>query len=224
MQLNLKKTKNMIFNFSKKYQFTTNLKVDNSEIDIVTETKLLGTILTDKLTWDRNTEELVKKSYKRMTLLNAAAGFTSARNDLKNIYLTFIRSVVEQSAVVWHSSLNKKNRQDLERVQKAAVRVIMGKNYSTYKNGLTVLKMDTLEKRRELLCLRFAKNSLKSEKVKNMFPLKKSKHGMKLRKPKKFKTNKENTKRLKKSALPYMRKLLNDENDKKQKIIKSIQS
>ena len=62
MQLNLKKTKNMIFNFRKKYQFTTNLKVDNSEIDIVTETKLLGTILTDKLTWDRNTEELVKKS------------------------------------------------------------------------------------------------------------------------------------------------------------------
>ena len=164
MQLNLKKTKNMIFNFSKKYQFTTNLNVDNSEIEIVKETKLLGTILTDKLTWDRNTEELVKKSYKRMTLLNAAAGFTSARNDLKNIYLTFIRSVVEQSAVVWHSSLNKKNRQDLERVQKAAVRVIMGKNYSTYKNGLKVLKMDTLEKRRELLCLRFAKNSLKSEK------------------------------------------------------------
>ena len=174
----------MIFNLSKKYQFTTNLNVDNREIDIVKETKLLGTILTDKLTWDRNTEELVKKSYKRMTLLNAAAGFTSARNDLKNIYLTFIRSVVEQSAVVWHSSLNKKNRQDLERVQKAAVRVIMGKNYSTYKNGLKVLKMDTLEKRRELLCLRFAKNSLKSEKVKNMFPLKKSKHGMKLRKPK----------------------------------------
>ena len=45
-----------------------------------------------------------------MTLLNAAAGFTSARNDLKNIYLTFIRSVVEQSAVVWHSSLNQKKQ------------------------------------------------------------------------------------------------------------------
>ena len=47
---------------------------------------------------------------------------------------------------------------------------------------------------------------------------------MKLRKPQKFKTNKENTKRLKKSALPNIRKLLNDENDKKQKNIKSIQS
>ena len=153
MQLNLKKTKSMIFNFSKNYQFTTNLKVENSDIDVVSEAKLLGTVLTDKLTWDRNTEELVKKGYARMNLLNAAAGFTSDKNDLKNIYLTFIRSVLEQSAVVWHSSLTQKNRQDLERVQKAAVRVTMANNYSTYKNGLKVLKIDILEKRRDVLSL-----------------------------------------------------------------------
>ena len=136
MRLNEKKTKSMIFNFSKKYQFITKLKVNNNDIDMVSETKLLGTVITDRLTWDRNTEELVKKGYKRMQLLNAAASYTSAKNDLKDIYLTFIRSVLEQSAVVWHSSLTKKNRQDLERVQKAAIRVIMGKSYSRYKNGL----------------------------------------------------------------------------------------
>ena len=159
-----------------------------------------------------------------MQLQNAAATYASAKSDLKDIYLTSIRSVLEQSAVVWHSSLTKKNRQDLERVQKAAVRVIMGQSYSTYKNGLKFLKLDTLEKRRELLCLRFAKNCIKTEKVKNLFPLKMSKHKMKIRKQKKYKTNKQNTNRLKKSALPYMRKLLNDEYEKKQKIIQNIQS
>ena len=158
------KTKSMIFNFSKKYQFITKLKVNNNDIDMVSETKLLGTVITDRLTWDRNTEELVKKGYKRMQLLNAAASYTSAKNDLKDIYLTFIRSVLEQSAVVWHSSLTKKNRQELERVQKAAIRVIMGKSYSTYKNGLKFLKLDTLEKRRELLCLRFGKTVSKQKK------------------------------------------------------------
>ena len=218
------KTKSMIFNFSKKYQFITKLKVNNNDIDMVSETKLLGTVITDRLTWDRNTEELVKKGYKRMQLLNAAASYTSAKNDLKDIYLTFIRSVLEQSAVVWHSSLTKKNRHDLERVQKAAIRVIMGKSYSTYKNGLKFLKLDTLEKRRELLCLRFAKNCIKTEKVKNLFPLNISKHVMKMRKQKKYKTNKQNTNRLKKSALPYMRKLLNDEYDRNEKIIQNIHS
>ena len=47
---------------------------------------------------------------------------------------------------------------------------------------------------------------------------------MKKRKQKKYKTNKQNTNRLKKSALPYMRKLLNDEYDRKQKIIQNIHS
>ena len=85
MKLNIKKTKSMIFNYSKKHQFITNLKVDDESIEIVKEAKLLGTVLTDKLTWDRNTEELTKKAYKRMQLLNAAAGFTNSKNDLNCI-------------------------------------------------------------------------------------------------------------------------------------------
>ena len=72
------------------------------------EAKLLGVILTDKLTWDKNTNQLVRKAFMRMKLLNTAAGFTKSRQDLKSIYLTFIRSVLEQSAVVWHSSLVKR--------------------------------------------------------------------------------------------------------------------
>ena len=93
---------------------------------------------------------------------------------------------MEQSAVVWHSSLTSENRKDLERVQKAAV--IMGSNYTTYKEGLQNLKIQTLDDRREALCLSFAKKCLKNEKVKGMFPLKHSMHNMKLRITNKFKT------------------------------------
>ena len=67
MKLNEKKTKNLIFNFTKKYQFTTKLKVNDKNIDIPNEAKLLGTVITDKLTWDRNTEEIVKKHKKNAT-------------------------------------------------------------------------------------------------------------------------------------------------------------
>ena len=82
------------------------------------EVKLLGTYLTDTddLKWNKNTKEIVKKAYKRMQLLHKAASFTSNIHDLKSIYLTYIRSVLEQSAVVWHSGLTAKNRKDLERV------------------------------------------------------------------------------------------------------------
>lgn len=42
MKLNIKKTKNKIFNFSKKYKFATQLSVKNEAIETVTETKLLA--------------------------------------------------------------------------------------------------------------------------------------------------------------------------------------
>ena len=142
--------------------------MNNVNIVNVAETKLLGTVLTNNLSWKKNTKELVKKGFRRMQLLNTAASFTDSRDDLKGIYLTYVRSVVEQSAVVWHSSLTKKDRNDLERVQKAAVRVII-----SYKNGLKKLKIDSLEERRKKLCLSFAKKCLKNDKVKYMFPIKK---------------------------------------------------
>ena len=53
----------MIFNFTKKYQFTTSLSVNDEDIELMKETKLLGTIITEDLKWDKNTKEIVKKSY-----------------------------------------------------------------------------------------------------------------------------------------------------------------
>ena len=129
----------MIFNFSKKNQFTTELSVNGKKIYIVEETKLLGTIITSDLKWKRNTREIVKNAYKRMQLLNTAANFTSNVQDLKSIYLIYVKSILDQSAIVWHSSLTSQNKRDLERVQKAAVRVILKDRYNTYKQGLKVL-------------------------------------------------------------------------------------
>ena len=157
-----------------------------------------------------------------MQLLNAAAGFTSKRNDLKDIYLTFIRSIVEQSAVVWHSSLSSRNAKDIERVQKAAVRVIMGKSYKNYNQSLTELNLDSLEKRREFLSLWFAKNCLRNEKMKDLFPVKKFKHKMKKRNIRKYETKQIKTKRFARSDLPYMTNLLNKDEEEKRKMMRNI--
>ena len=62
-----------------------------------------------------------------MLLLQNAAKFTKESSDLKSIYLTFIRPVLEQSAPVWHSSLSKENMNALERIHKSEVRLIMAK-------------------------------------------------------------------------------------------------
>ena len=135
MIINEKKTKTMIFNFTENYKFTTRLQLKDENVEIVNSTRLLGTILSDDLGWDLNTASLVKKANARMQLLHKVAGFGAPFEDLKTIYVLFVRSILEQSATVWHSSLTEENKADLERVQKSAIKVILNYEYNRYKNG-----------------------------------------------------------------------------------------
>ena len=117
------------------------------EIETINDIKLLGTRITIDLRWNENTKMIVKSSNKRMQFLHRAAKFTNNVKDLKLIYMLQIRSKLEQSAVVWHSGLTQKNRMDLERVQKSALKLILKERYLNYKNALVVMGMDSLEVR-----------------------------------------------------------------------------
>ena len=140
-----------------------------------------------------------------MELLRRVASFGTSVEDLKNIYFLFVRSQLEQSAVVWHSSLTEDNKHDLERVQKSAVKIILGEKYKSYQQALS----DTLDMRRENLCIRFAKKCVRNYKTAQMFPLKEKKHAMQTRKTEKFEVQNVNTDRLRDFALIYMQNLLN---------------
>ena len=48
----------------------------------------------------------------------------------------FIRTHAEESCTVWNSSLTQGNVKDIERIQKSAVRLIIGNKYTTYLEGL----------------------------------------------------------------------------------------
>ena len=203
----------------KKFQFTTDISVNNEKIEIVKETKLLGTYITNDLKWNRNTAEIVKRANQRMQILNRAAEFTSNINDLKRTYLTYVLSILDQSAVIWHSSLSQKNIRDLELIQKVAVKIILGKSYVNYKDALSKLRLKKLNYRREKLCLNFAKKCLKNEKVKHFFKENYKLHRMNTRSKNIFKIRKSKTKRFEQSAIPYMARLLNDEQKRKSKIL-----
>ena len=137
------------------------------------------------------------------------SGFGASDQDLKEIYILFVRSILEKSAVVWHSSITVENREDLERVQKTVLKIILGLRYKSYQNALDILELETLEKRREKLCLNFARKASKHPKCKNMFPFNEKIHKMKTRRPSKFKVLNANTERMKKSQLIFMQTLLN---------------
>ena len=54
------------------------------------------------------------------------------------------------------SSLIQENSDDIERVQKSAVKIILGRHYESYEKSLIKLEMESLQDRREFLCLTYA--------------------------------------------------------------------
>ena len=217
MLINVKKTKTMIFNYTDKYQFTTRITVNNKNIEVIDSTKLLGTIISNDLKWDQNTAEIVRKANARMALLRKVAEFGSPVDDLKIIYIMYIRSLLEQSATVWHSRLTEENASDLERVQKSAMKVIFQEKFNGYQNCLNKLNLPTLVERREQLCLSFAQKCVKHPKTQELFPLNDKKHNIKIRKSEKYKVQHAHTDRLKFSSVIYMQNLLNQNEDQASK-------
>ena len=125
MALNEEKCKYMVFNYTRKYQFSTRLFLNQKKLDELDECRLLGVILTNDLSFEKNSEQIVKNAYCRMIMLRKLSEFCVPIEDMLNIYILYIRSAAEQSFVVWHSSLTEEEHTDLERIQKVAPRIIL---------------------------------------------------------------------------------------------------
>ena len=74
------------------------------------------------------------------------------------------------------------------------------------------MKIDSLEERREKLCLKFAKACVRNEKLSDIFPRNNKKHSMEKRDKEIFLVKRANTERLRNSEVVSMQKLLNKEN------------
>ena len=55
-----------------------------------------------------NTATIVQKANARRELLRRVASFGVSVEDLKLIYILFVKSHLEQSTIVWHSGLTEK--------------------------------------------------------------------------------------------------------------------
>ena len=84
--------------------------------------------------------------------------------------------------------------------------------------------MDSLEGRRQNLCLKFAKQCIKNEKLRNIFPRNQKDQSMKKRSGEKFVVKKAFTERYKRSAIPSMQRLLNNSEKEKTEIFRKIDS
>ena len=128
--------------------------------------------------------------------------------DLKTVYVGYIRPVLEYCAPVFHSSLTKSQIKKIEQIQKRVFRLILGKLYVSYENACHVLKLPTLESRRRTLCHVFAKSLSKHPICHEWLPPKRT-ISRALRQTLTYEQFSCKTKRYQLSPLPYFVDLLN---------------
>ena len=117
-----------------------------------------------------------------------------------------VRSAVEMAVPLWGGSITVGDSNTIERVQKIALKLILGPHYESYDQALEKLSLDSLKTRRENLCLKFAKKCTKNVRFEHWFPKKKS---MNTRYKEVYLKPRAKTKRYLKSSIPYLVDLLN---------------
>ena len=164
MKINKNKTKIMKFTNSRNLDFPMEVKFsDETQIESITEIKLLGVIVTNDLKWSSNTSFICHKARTRLWILRRMSHLDLTRNEKFDVYVKEVRSILEFAVPVWHSSLTRKQTSEIESIQKLAFRIILGSSYVRYSDACALFCTETLERRRFQICLKFAQKNIKSE-------------------------------------------------------------
>ena len=210
MELNEKKSNYMVFSRSDT-EVATRLILNGKTLDRIEEVKLLGVWITTWLDWDKNTKEMCKKAYARMTMLTKLKYVGVPTTDLLEVYILYIRSILEYCSTVWHSTLTVEQSKDIESVQKLCLKIILGNDYQGYEAALKVCGLDSLSDRRQQKCLQFGLKCLLHPLHSSMFPVNpQQQNSVNTRTKEHFAVNMARTDSYKDSAIPYIQRLLNE--------------
>ena len=169
MTLNLDKTKLMLFNPCTSRDFMPEVRINDTRIELVEESKLLGVIITSDLKWEAHTDYMVQRCNSKMWAMRRLKNLGASIEDLLDIYCKQIRSILEFAAPVWHPALTGEDIIKLERIQKTVLHIILGDQYTSYSCALKKTGLMKLSDRRTKLSITFAKKALRNPKFTNWF-------------------------------------------------------
>ena len=139
------------------YPTFDHLSVNDTQIENVTNFKLLGVIISSNLTWNLHIDYICTNASKRLF-----SAFTqtlwSTNKKTGHYYSSFVRPILEYACQVWHFSLTQKLIEQVEQIQRRALRIIIPT--LSYNECLDSLNMDTLYERRRRLCYQMYKSAL----------------------------------------------------------------
>ena len=202
MRLNEIKTKEMVVSFARNTVAFESILINGTPIEQVDNFKILGVILQNDLKWNTHITTTIKKANKRLFLLAQLKRARIPNDDLLTLYKSFILPVVNYACEVFHSSLTQYLADDLERVQKRALRTITGNYSDNYSVLMDDCRLMSLHEQRLAKCKDlYIKMGAKNHKLYHL--LSKNVTGYNLRRKRKHITPKCRTDRFKQTFIPW---------------------
>ena len=122
----------------------TRLTVNNTYLERIKVTKLLGVWISEDLSWSKNCKEICKKAYSKLSMITKLKYAGVSLDDLIEIYSLFIRSTAEYCSVVFHPSSTVEQTDKIEMIQRVCLKVILGDQYISYSSALQLCGLKTL--------------------------------------------------------------------------------
>ena len=148
LTLNRSKCKTMLL--SRKNHQLNPLFIQDETIEQVCCYKYLGLIITPNLKWDDHIERITIRARRLLGYLYRVYYRNVESKYLVNLYTSLVRPHLEYACQVWDPH-NQKNIEQLERIQKYALRICTGQWNTRYNDLLDVFKLPRLSNRREYL-------------------------------------------------------------------------
>ena len=148
--MNESKCKELRISFIKSENTLEPVTINNTNIEVVPSAKLLGVMISNDLKWNVHVEMICKKVAVSLYFLRQLKRAKVPANDLLSFYTTCIRPVAEYACPVFHTALPQYLSDQLERLQKRALRIISTNDLS-YRQALEVINIPALYDRREVI-------------------------------------------------------------------------
>ena len=135
LNLNVKKTKEMIIDFRRKRQEIEPIIINEEAVQIVENYKYLGCIIDNSLKGSDHVKKIAKKANQRMYFVRKLKKVGVNKKILSNFYKSIVESMISYCMSCWYGNTSKADRKKLKRVINTARRL-----------GCDVTKLDQMYK------------------------------------------------------------------------------
>jgi len=124
-QFNESKCKELRISFSRSESPIDHVTINDKQMEVVSSAKLLRVVVSDNLRLNANVESICKKAATRPYFLRQLKRAKVPPNDMLLFYITYIRPILEYACPVFHHSLLQYLYNEVERLQKRALQIIL---------------------------------------------------------------------------------------------------